>query len=83
MEDQRCEPRVRVEEMFWGVVERVGVVEREEEISEGREALKAPRQFIVRGTYKQQESEWARSNVREEVVKKADGRTYTIESNTF
>lgn len=50
MDFQRPSPRERIEEMFWGEVCRVGVVEREEVISEGREARKAPRTLIVRGT---------------------------------
>lgn len=51
MEDQSEEPRASIEVMFCGEDWRVGVVDREETISEGRLERKAPRQFIVRGTW--------------------------------
>lgn len=53
---QSPDPRESVDDIFWGEASLVGVVEREEEISEGREDLKAPRQLIVRGTCRDQKS---------------------------
>ncbi len=52
MDSQRLFPREIIEVMFCGVGVRVGVVEREESISWGREERKAPRQLIVLGTWK-------------------------------
>lgn len=51
MDVQSEEPRERMEVMFLGVEWRVGVVDNEEIISDGRLERNAPRQFIVRGTW--------------------------------